>query len=120
MYTQEQRRAHVRGLQQDLRVVQAALGEPLPKVSGVYDDATEHAVQRFQRHFGLPVTGKADLSTSRTQPHRNPARSARIPQCSANCRARGSWKISIYSAGNVKRSFCTVSSFASHPLYRNL
>ncbi|MBS6546895.1 MAG: peptidoglycan-binding protein [Clostridiaceae bacterium] len=63
MYTQEQRRAHVRGLQQDLRVVQAALGEPLPKVSGVYDDATEHAVQRFQRHFGLPVTGKADLST---------------------------------------------------------
>ena len=45
MYTQEQRRAHVRGLQQDLRVVQAALGEPLPKVSGVYDDATEHAVE---------------------------------------------------------------------------
>lgn len=63
MYTEDQRRAHVRGLQMDLRVIQAALGEPMPKVSGVYDIETEQSVRRFQRRFGLPVTGQADLST---------------------------------------------------------
>lgn len=63
MYTEDQRRAHVRGLQMDLRVIQAALGEPLPKISGVYDIETEQSVRRFQRRFGLPVTGQTDLST---------------------------------------------------------
>lgn len=63
MYTEEQRRSHVRGLQQDLRVIDAAFDEPLPRISGVYDEPTEQAVRRFQQRFGLPVTGKADLST---------------------------------------------------------
>ena len=63
MYTEEQRREHIRGLQQDLRVIQAAQDAPLPKISGVYDSLTEDAVRRFQRQSGLPVTGKTDLTT---------------------------------------------------------
>ncbi len=63
MYTNEQRAEHIRGLQQDLRVINAQYGEVLPKISGVYDLPTEDAVRRFQRRFGLPVTGQTDLST---------------------------------------------------------
>ncbi len=63
MYTDEQRQEHIRGLQQDLRVIQAAQDGPLPKISGVYDALTEDAVRRFQRQQGLPVTGRTDLTT---------------------------------------------------------
>ena len=63
MYTEEQRREHIRGLQQDLRVIQAAQEEPLPQINGVYDALTENAVRRFQRQQGLPATGKTDLTT---------------------------------------------------------
>ena len=63
MYTEEQRRAHVRGLQQDLRMIQNAQNLPLPKISGVYDAPTVQAVRQFQLRAGLPVTGETDLST---------------------------------------------------------
>lgn len=63
MYTDEQRREHIRGLQQDLRVLQAAQDAPLPVISGVYDSLTENAVRRFQQQYGLPVTGQTDLTT---------------------------------------------------------
>src|SRR5699024_8560140 len=63
MYSDEQRIEHIRGLQQDLRVIHAKNDESLPKISGVYDVLTEDAVKRFQRRFGLPVTGKTDLTT---------------------------------------------------------
>lgn len=63
MYSNEQLISHIRGLQQDLRVINAKHGEPLPKISGVYDKLTENAVKIFQRKFGLPVTGQTDLST---------------------------------------------------------
>lgn len=63
MYSDEQFISHIRGLQQDLRVIHAALNEPMPKISGVYDSLTENAVKNFQRRFGLPVTGQTDLST---------------------------------------------------------
>ncbi len=63
MYSDEQRMEHIRGLQQDLRVIHAKNDELLPKISGVYDVLTENAVKRFQRRFGLPITGKTDLTT---------------------------------------------------------
>lgn len=63
MYTDEQRASHISGLQQDLRVIHAKFNDVLPKISGVYDSFTEDAVKRFQRRFGLPVTGKTDLTT---------------------------------------------------------
>lgn len=63
MYSNEQFAEHIRGLQQDLRVINAKHDDVMPKISGVYDILTVDAVKRFQRRFGLPVTGKTDLST---------------------------------------------------------
>lgn len=63
MFSDEQLIEHIRGLQQDLRVINAKHDELLPKISGVYDVLTEDAVKRFQRRFGLPITGKTDLTT---------------------------------------------------------
>lgn len=64
IYTQEQMREHVRGLQSDLRVLGLA-GEiaPLVPISGIYDEATRAAVIDFQRRHGLAVTGTVDLTT---------------------------------------------------------
>lgn len=63
MYTEAQRRAHILGLQQDLRVIYAETGDPLPYISGKYDAHTENAIRLFQRRHSLPMTGKTDLST---------------------------------------------------------
>lgn len=63
MYIEEQTRAHICGLQKDLRVIHAASGDTLPPVSGVYDSLTEEAIREFQARHGLPITGKTDLST---------------------------------------------------------
>lgn len=63
MYTEEQRRDHIAGLQQDLRVIQGAQDAPVPTISGEYDSLTENAVRRFQQQHQLPVTGKTDLTT---------------------------------------------------------
>lgn len=61
MYTDEQRREHICGLQQDLRVIQGSAAGP--KISGTYDEATTQAVKRFQQQNHLPVTGQTDIQT---------------------------------------------------------
>lgn len=63
MYRQEQNRAHILGLQKDLRMLCAQTGDPQPSISGRYDAATREAIRRFQLRHHLPVTGKTDLST---------------------------------------------------------
>lgn len=64
MYTTEERREQVRGLQRDLRL----LGlnghiSPVVSLSGVYDTVTTRAVRDFQGKHSLPPTGRTDLDT---------------------------------------------------------
>ena len=63
MYTREQKRAHIRGLQKDLRVIHKKTGDGLPRINGKYDKCTEDAVRSFQMRHNLPITGETDLST---------------------------------------------------------
>ncbi len=61
MYTDEQRRQHICGLQQDLRIIQGSAAGP--KISGTYDAPTTEAVKHFQQQNHLPVTGQTDIGT---------------------------------------------------------
>ena len=64
IYTEAQRREHVRGLQRDLRIIGlAGTIVPLVAISGTYDSTTAAAVRDFQKKNGLPVNGQTDLAT---------------------------------------------------------
>ena len=64
MRTEEQRRASIRSLQRDLRILgQAGQIVPIVPVSGDYDSATVAAVRDFQRKSRMPPTGNTDLAT---------------------------------------------------------
>lgn len=63
-YTDEDKKGHIFELQDYLRRV-ARDNENIPLVvpSGIYDERTEDAIRKFQREYGLPVTGKVDRET---------------------------------------------------------
>ncbi|MBQ7981036.1 MAG: peptidoglycan-binding protein [Oscillospiraceae bacterium] len=63
-YTDEDKKSHIYEVQDYLRRI-ARDNEKIPLVipSGVYDERTEEAIRRFQREYGLPVTGKVDRET---------------------------------------------------------
>ena len=63
-YTDEAKKGHIYEIQDYLRRV-ARDNENIPLVvpSGVYDERTEDAIRKFQREYGLTVTGKVDRET---------------------------------------------------------
>lgn len=63
-YTDEQRKEHIRELQEMLCGI-AMMGGKIPQVlpDGVYGNDTRQAVEAFQREYGLPVTGDTDSDT---------------------------------------------------------
>ncbi len=63
MYTDEQRRGHIRDLQRFLRRIQRAQGHPQPLTpDGIYGPETRQAVRDFQQRNGLPITGTVNYS----------------------------------------------------------
>ena len=63
-YTDDDKKGHIFELQDYLRRVSRD-NENIPLVvpSGIYDKGTEDAIRKFQREYGLPVTGKVDRET---------------------------------------------------------
>ena len=54
----------VRSLQTMLRVIEKNNAEPAPLIpDGFYGTQTRNAVERYQRHKGIPATGAADTDT---------------------------------------------------------
>ena len=63
-YTDEQRREHIRELQNYLYAI-SMFDKRIPQVlpSGVYNEETKQAVTAFQSVYGLPATGETDAET---------------------------------------------------------
>ncbi len=63
-YTDEQKKGHIRELQDMLYAI-SIFDKRIPQVmpSGIYDSDTKEAVSEFQRLYGLPVTGETDPDT---------------------------------------------------------
>ncbi len=63
-YTDEEKKGHIREVQHYLRRISRD-NENIPLVipSGIYDRRTEEAIRKFQREYGLPVTGRVDRET---------------------------------------------------------
>ncbi len=63
-YTETEKKGHVTEVQKYLRRI-SENNEAIPLVipSGIYDERTQEAIEKFQREYGLPVTGKVDRET---------------------------------------------------------
>lgn len=64
MYTEEQKRSHIRELQGYLyQLARSDTRIPIIIPDGVYGAETAAAVRKFQELYGLPVTGEVDRPT---------------------------------------------------------
>jgi murein L,D-transpeptidase YcbB/YkuD len=64
MPPRENEREYILNLQRYLRQLSITeLSLPSPPLDGIFDTATSEALQAYQASRGLPVTGRADLST---------------------------------------------------------
>lgn len=64
MYTNQQKKAHIKELQKYLHVI-SYYNREIPGIipNGVYDKPTENAVKAFQRAYGLTDTGEVNTAT---------------------------------------------------------
>lgn len=113
MYTEEQKRQHIRNLQSNLRLV--ALTEklvPVPPIDGLFGSTTSEALRVFQRKYRLPVTGVADYITWE-------AVAARANQALLNQAAFADIYIAPYEQGNAVYGVQTLLNGLS-PFFVNL
>lgn len=64
MSTRENESEYIKNLQRYLRVISAITPSiPPPPIDGIFDSATENALQIYQELRALPITGRADMET---------------------------------------------------------